>query len=110
MNILVLNAGSSSLKFQVISTDLERIQRDADERLCRGYVERIGGEAIITIETRNGPRQKVTAPVRNISAALDYVLRWLASGQSGRLERFARVGSLRGAWRGSLSRVGLGHR
>src|ERR1035441_4035283 len=83
MNILVLNAGSSSLKFQVISTDLERIQRDADERLCRGYVERIGGEAIITIETRNGPRQKVTAPVRNISAALDYVLRWLASDQSG---------------------------
>ena len=83
MNILVLNAGSSSLKFQVISTDLERIQRDGDERLCRGYVERIGGEAIITVETRNGPRQKVTAPVRNISAALDHVLRWLASDQSG---------------------------
>ena len=38
MNILVLNAGSSSLKFQVISTDLERIQRDGDERLCKGYV------------------------------------------------------------------------
>ena len=83
MNILVLNAGSSSLKFQVISTDLERIQRDGDERLCKGYVERIGGEAIITVETRSGPRQKVTAPVRNISAALDHVLRWLASEQSG---------------------------
>ena len=83
MNILVLNAGSSSLKFQVIATDLPRIQKDADERLCRGYVERIGGEAIITIETRTGPRQKVTAPVRNISAALDYVLRWLASEKSG---------------------------
>jgi acetate kinase len=83
MNILVLNAGSSSLKFQVIATDLERIHRDGDERLCRGYVERIGGEAIITIETRSGPRQKVTAPVRNISAALDYVLRWLASEKSG---------------------------
>lgn len=83
MNVLVLNAGSSSLKFQVITTDLERIRRDADERLCRGYVERIGGEAIITIETRDGPRQKVTAPVRNISAALDYVLRWLASEKSG---------------------------
>jgi acetate kinase len=57
MNVLVLNAGSSSLKFQVVTTDLERIRRDADERLCRGYVERIGGEAIITIETRNGPRR-----------------------------------------------------
>ena len=90
MNILVLNAGSSSLKFQVIATDLERIRQDGDERLCRGYVERIGGEAIITIEVRNGPRQKVTAPVRNISAALDYVLRWLASEQSG----VAEIGSL----------------
>jgi acetate kinase len=83
MNVLVLNAGSSSLKFQVIATDMEHIRQDADERLCRGYVERIGGEAIITIETRNGPRQKVTAPVRNTAAALDYVLRWLASDQSG---------------------------
>jgi len=83
MNVLVLNAGSSSLKFQVISTDLEHIQSDSDERLCRGYVERIGGEAIITVEARNGPRQKVTAPIRNVSAALDYVLRWLASEKSG---------------------------
>ncbi len=83
MNVLVLNSGSSSLKFQVIATDLEHIRRDADERLCRGYVERIGGEAIITLETRNAPRKKVTAPIRNISAALDYVLRWLASEQSG---------------------------
>src|SRR4051812_13668883 len=83
MNVLVLNAGSSSLKFQVITTDLERIRGDRDERLCRGHVERIGSEDIITVETRSGPRQKVTAPVRDISAALDHVLRWLASDKSG---------------------------
>jgi acetate kinase len=83
MNILVLNAGSSSLKFQVIATDLEHIKNDADERLCKGYVERIGGEAIITTETRSGPRRKVTAPIRDVGAALDWVLRWLASDQSG---------------------------
>jgi acetate kinase len=83
MNILVLNAGSSSLKFQVIATDLDRIKQSSDERLCRGQVERIGGEAIITVQTRTGPRQKVTAPIRNIAAALDHVLRWLASENSG---------------------------
>jgi len=27
MNVLVVNSGSSSLKFQVIATDLERIQQ-----------------------------------------------------------------------------------
>src|SRR5271166_5467970 len=83
MNVLVINAGSSSLKFQVIATDLERIRQDNDELLCRGQVERIGGEAIITLESHSGSRQKLTAPIRDVPAALDYVLRWLASGRSG---------------------------
>ena len=30
MNVFVVNAGSSSLKFQVIATDLARIARDKD--------------------------------------------------------------------------------
>jgi len=30
MNILVLNCGSSSLKFQIIETDLDRIKSDTD--------------------------------------------------------------------------------
>ena len=82
MNVLILNAGSSSLKFQVIATDLERIKSSTDERLCRGQVERIGGEAIVTVQNRTGPRRKLTAPIRDVSAALDYVLRWLASDNS----------------------------
>jgi acetate kinase len=83
MNVLVINAGSSSLKFQVIATDLDRIKQDRDELLCRGQVERIGGEAIMTLENRNGSRQKQTAPVRDVSAALDQVFRWLASDRAG---------------------------
>lgn len=83
MNVFVINAGSSSLKFQVIATDLDRIREDKDQLLCRGQVERIGGEAIITIQNHSGLRHKQTAPVRDVSAALDYVLRWLASDRSG---------------------------
>src|ERR1035441_5686303 len=82
MNVFVINAGSSSLKFQVIATDLERIRHDQDDLLCRGQVERIGGEAIITVQNRAGSRQKLTAPIRDVSAA-HYVLRWLASDGSG---------------------------
>lgn len=44
MNILVLNAGSSSLKFQIIATDLDRIQQNRDERLSKGSVENVGGD------------------------------------------------------------------
>jgi acetate kinase len=83
MNVLVLNAGSSSLKFQVIATDLDRIQRDDDIRLCRGQVERLGGEAIITVQKGQEASQKSTAPIRDVSAALEYVLHWLVSEQSG---------------------------
>jgi acetate kinase len=83
MNVLVLNAGSSSLKFQLIATDREHIQKGTDERICRGEVERIGGEAIVTMETEKSTRQKFTASLADLSAALEYLIRWIASEQSG---------------------------
>src|SRR5271157_1873683 len=83
MNVFVLNSGSSSLKFQVIATDLDRIKQRQDERVCRGEVERIGGEAIVTFQKGADLRQKFTAPLRDIAAALDYVMRYIASDKSG---------------------------
>ena len=82
MNVLVLNAGSSSLKFQLIATDREHIQKGTDERICRGAVERIGGEAIVTMETEKSERRKFTASLADLSAALEYLIRWIASEQS----------------------------
>ncbi len=83
MNILVLNAGSSSLKFQIIATDLERIRDNKDVRLVRGEVERIGAEAVVTVQKGDGPKQKLTASLKNISGALDFIVRWAASPESG---------------------------
>jgi acetate kinase len=83
MNVLVLNAGSSSLKFQLIATDREHIQKGTDERICRGEMERIGGEAIITMKTETSDRRKFTASLADLSAALEYLIRWIASEQSG---------------------------
>lgn len=79
MNVLVLNSGSSTLKFQVIATDLERIAQDKDDRICRGDVEGIGGEAIIRIRYHNQPRQTITEPLRDVAAALEYLIRYIAS-------------------------------
>lgn len=83
MNILVLNSGSSSLKFQLIATDRERIQQDADQRLCKGSIERIGGEAIISAEVGTQPKTVFTAPLVDLSAALDFLVRWMVSEPSG---------------------------
>ncbi len=82
MNVLVVNSGSSSLKFQVIATDLERIGQDQDDRICRGEVEGIGGEAIIHLQYRTQPTQIVTAPLRDMAAALEHVIRYIASDRS----------------------------
>ena len=83
MNVLVLNSGSSSLKFQIIATDPDRIKEYRDERLCRGEVERTGGEAIVTFQAGKNAKHKFTASLRDISAALDYLVRYIASDQSG---------------------------
>jgi acetate kinase len=83
MNILVLNAGSSSLKFQLISTDQARIVENKDECLCRGKVERIGGEAIFAVETRKGLKQTLTAPLPDVTAAMKFLVQWIASDSSG---------------------------
>ena len=83
MNVLVLNVGSSTLKFQLIRTDTEAIAADADERLAGGSIERIGGEAIIRARVRDGESRVHTAQLRDIRAAIDWVLRWLNSPESG---------------------------
>jgi len=83
MNILVLNCGSSTVKFQLIETDLDMIARDADRRLGRGSIERIGGEAIISQHAEGSPPQTSTSSLRDIRAAVDYIARWASSKESG---------------------------
>lgn len=77
MNVLVLNSGSSTLKFQLIATDLERMQGNTDERLCRGQIEWAGNEAIVSVESPRSPKQKRTASLPDVAAALEYMLRWM---------------------------------
>ncbi len=69
MNILVLNAGSSSLKCQIIATDFDRIRENQDVRLMRGEVERIGGEAIVTVQSGKNPKRTLTASLKDMTAA-----------------------------------------
>jgi acetate kinase len=83
MNVLVLNCGSSSVKFQLIATDLDLIARDADRRLAKGTIERIGGEAIISLQVAGREPQRSTSALRDINAAVDFIARWAASPEAG---------------------------
>jgi acetate kinase len=82
MNVLVLNCGSSSVKFQIIETDLELIAQDADRRLAKGYLERIGSHALITLEAEGQRPVRKDTPLRNHREALDLILRWIISPES----------------------------
>jgi len=83
MNVLVLNAGSSSLKFQIISTDLEQIKAYKEDRILRGEIDGIGGVGVIKIRYRKQQGITLTAPLRDMGAALDYLLRYISSDRSG---------------------------
>lgn len=83
MNVLVLNCGSSSVKFQLIATDLEQIAHDGDHRLARGNIERIGGEAIVTLQAEGRGSQRSTAALRDTRAAVDLIVHWACAKNSG---------------------------
>lgn len=83
MNVLVLNCGSSTVKFQLIATDLGIIERNEDKRLASGYVERVGGEAIITLKAEGRDEQRLTESLRDMRAAVDFIIRWATSEGAG---------------------------
>jgi acetate kinase len=82
MNILVLNCGSSSLKFQIIETDLDIIEKNADQQKAKGLVERIGGQSLVSFQATGRPAMKQAIALRDHRAALDYVIRWIISSES----------------------------
>jgi len=83
MNVLVLNCGSSSVKFQLIETEKELIDKDADRRLAKGVLERIGSQSLVTLEVEGQPKRKKAFPVRDHRAAIDFILRWIVSPEAG---------------------------
>jgi acetate kinase len=83
MNILVLNCGSSSLKFQIVETDLDLIDQNADKQKAKGLIERIGSQSLITLQAAGKPPVKQATPLRDHRTALDYIVRWIISPEAG---------------------------
>ena len=75
MKVLVLNCGSSTLKFQVIETDGLAESR----KLARGIVDRIGGRASYSFKADSGALEEKPLPVANHEVAVRLVIDWLRS-------------------------------
>lgn len=82
MNILVLNSGSSTLKFQLIESDPQKIAENSDRVLARGIIERIGSQGVIRFENGAGEVYRNAMPIRDHRAAIDVAIRWVLSEEA----------------------------
>ncbi len=82
MNILVLNCGSSSLKFQIIDTDLEKIEKSEDIQLAKGLIERIGSQALCSFQITGQSSIKQAVTLKDHKDALKMIIKWLTSPET----------------------------
>ncbi len=84
MNVLVLNCGSSSVKFQLIETDSDRIAAHTDSVHLQGMIEKIGtAEAIVTHSFGTRPPQRSTEELLTHHAAIARVVAILGRRADG---------------------------
>ncbi|HUK61953.1 MAG TPA: acetate kinase [Dongiaceae bacterium] len=95
MMVLVLNSGSSSIKYQLIETSLELIERDADRTRARGSVERIGGDgALHTYHASGRDPHSESGEILDHRQAIGEVLRLLADAERGVIGSLREIGAV----------------
>ena len=88
MKILVINAGSSSLKYQLIDMENESL-------LAKGLCERIGIDGRLTHKPQNGkPVYEADVPFPTHKEAIEAVLEKLTSKEYGVVETMSEIGAV----------------
>lgn len=88
MNILVINCGSSSLKYQLI--DMEK-----EEVLAKGLVERIGIEGSrIKHEVKDKEKKVIEVELPDHKAALDLVIKSIVDPEIGAIKSVKEIGAV----------------
>ncbi|MEW5976115.1 MAG: acetate kinase [Acidobacteriota bacterium] len=95
MKVLVLNCGSSTVKFQLIETDAELIAQNADRFLARGTVEKIGTpEAIVHYQVGQHKPVVTVEEILDHKAAIAECLSQLQSGEDRLLHEAGEIGAV----------------
>lgn len=88
MKVLVINCGSSSLKFQLIDSDSE-------ECLAKGLCERIGIEgSMITYAPQGGDKENTITPMPDHTEAIRLVLEALTNPETGVVKSLDEIGAV----------------
>ena len=86
MKILVINCGSSSLKYQLIDMNGEKV-------ISKGTYERIGEKSFLTHKI-NGQKYVLENPVENHKQALDFVIKQLLNKDYPSIESVDEIGAI----------------
>ena len=87
MNVLVINCGSSSLKYQLINSESEEV-------LAKGLCERIGIDGRLTYQKAGLDKEVTEAPMPTHKEAIKMVLDALTNGKTGAIGSLAEVGAV----------------
>ena len=87
MNILVINCGSSSLKYQVIDSGTEAV-------LAKGLCERIGLDGRLVYQKAGGEKEITDADMPTHKQAIQMVLDALVNPKTGALKSLEEIGAV----------------
>ena len=87
MNVLVINCGSSSLKFQLINAESEEV-------LAKGICERIGIDGRLTYQPEGGEKEKSDKPMPTHTEAIQFVIEALTNPQTGVVKSLDEIGAV----------------
>lgn len=87
MNVLVINCGSSSLKFQLINAETEDV-------LAKGICERIGIDGRLTYQPTGGEKEKSDKAMPTHTEAIQYVIDALTNAETGVVKSLDEIGAV----------------
>lgn len=87
MNVLVINCGSSSLKYQLINSDTEEV-------MAKGLCERIGIDGRLTYQKAGLDKEVTEAPMPTHKEAIQLVLHALVNDKTGAIGDLSEVNAV----------------
>ena len=87
MNVLVINCGSSSLKYQLINSDTEEV-------MAKGLCERIGLDGRLTYQKAGEEKEESEAPMPTHKEAIQLVLDALVNEKTGAIGSLKEVNAV----------------
>ena len=87
MNVLVINCGSSSLKFQLINSESEEV-------LAKGLCERIGIDGRLTYQPEGGEKEVSDKAMPTHTEAIQFVIEALTNDKTGVVKSLDEIGAV----------------